>query len=116
MVMAVRRYDEEILNKLLDKYENSLLYTGENRRRQNIGVSVTRELLPEYFDEASGRYEVIHAQLMEAEEKGFLRLAWKNRRVGHILERCVLCPEKADEIYVFLHRCPKMEKENTIIH
>ncbi len=113
--MTVYRYDERILNTLMDKYENSLLYTGENQRHQTISFSVTQKTLPEYFDESSQVFENIHAQLTEMEQKGFLKLVWKNKKVGHILEKCVLCPEKADEIYLYLRRQPKMEKENEIL-
>ncbi|MCD8397719.1 MAG: DUF2220 domain-containing protein [Lachnospiraceae bacterium] len=113
--MAVRRYDEKILNSLLDKYEGSLLYTGKNRRRQTISFAVTKTTLPEYFDEASLQYETIHAQLGELEQKGYIQLAWKNRKPGHILEKCILCPEKAEEIYALLHRLPKAEKEARLL-
>jgi len=113
--MAVRRYDEKILNSLLDKYEGSLLYTGRNRRRQTISFAVTKTTLPEYFDEASLQYETIHAQLGELEQKGYIQLVWKNRKPGHILEKCILCPEKAEEIYALLHRLPKAEKEARLL-
>ncbi len=111
----MRRYDERILNKLLDKYENSLLYTGQNQRRQTISVSITKAVLLEYFDESSMQFETIHAQLTELEQKGYCLLVWKNKKAGHILEKCVLCPEKADEIYAYLNRRPKQEKENRIL-
>ncbi len=109
--MAIRRYDEKILNNLLDKYENSLLYSGLNKRRQTIGFPVNRSTLPEYFDLASGQFDIIHAQLLEAEQMGFVQLVWKNQKAGHILEKCLLNPEKADELYVWLHRKPRAEKE-----
>lgn len=32
----MKRYDEKILNRLLDTYESSLLYTGQNQRKQSI--------------------------------------------------------------------------------
>ncbi|MCD8346736.1 MAG: DUF2220 domain-containing protein [Lachnospiraceae bacterium] len=113
--MAVRRYDEKILNSLLDKYEGSLLYTGKNHRRQTISFAVTKTTLPEYFDETSLQYETIHAQLSELEQKGYIRLVWKNKKPGHILEKSVLCPEKAEEIYALLHRLPRAEKEARLL-
>ena len=111
----MRRYDEKILNRLMDRYENSLLYEGKNRRRQTISVPVTKSILPEYFDEGSVQYEVIHAQLAEMEQKGYLSLVWKNQKEGHILEKCVLCTERADDIYTYLHRLPRKEKERRIL-
>ncbi len=113
--MAIRRYDEKILNHLLDKYENSLLYTGQNKRRQTISFSVNQSTLPEYFDLTSGQFDVIHAQLLEAEQKGFIRLVWKNQKTGHILEKCVLNPEKTEELYAWLHRKPRAKKEAALL-
>lgn len=111
----MRRYDEEMLNKLLDRYENSLLYTGKNQRSQTISVPVTKRLWPEYFDPGNLQFKDIHAQLMEMEQKGYISLVWKNNKAGHILEKCVLHTGRADEIYDFLHRRPKMEKETRIL-
>ncbi len=110
----MRRYDEWILNQLIDRYENSLLYTGENRHAQTISLSITRSTFTEYFDDSFMQYDIVHEQLLEAEQKGYLRLVWKNGKVGHILEKCVLCTEKADEIYAFLHRRSRAEKEHRI--
>ena len=73
----MKRYDEKILNRLLDTYESSLLYTGQNQRKQSIAFSVKRSTLPEYFDETSMQFELVHAQLAEAEQKGFVRLIWQ---------------------------------------
>ncbi len=113
--MEMRRYDEKILHLLLDKYESSLLYIGQNQRNQSISIAITKKTLPEYFDEASMQYDLIHAQLLEQEQKGYLQLMWKNKKIGHILEKCVLCPEKAQEIYHLLHRKEKREKEEAIL-
>ena len=107
----MRRYGEKILHALLDKYENSLLYRGENKRNQTIGFAVKKSTLPEYFDETSQEYAVIHAQLWELEDKGFLLLHWKDGKEGHILERCTLQAEQVSGAYEFLSRYPKREKE-----
>ena len=110
----MRRYGEKILHALLDKYENSLLYRGENKRNQTIGFAVKKSTLPEYFDETSQEYAVIHAQLWELEDKGFLLLHWKDGKEGHILERCTLQAEQVSGAYEFLSRYPKREKEERL--
>lgn len=112
----MKRYDEKILNALLDKYENSLLYTGENKRSQTIGFPVKKNTLPEYFDETSGQYAVIHEQLQELQEKGLVRLVWKGKKEGHILEKCVLVTETAEDAYQWLHRLPKKQKEAQVLN
>ena len=79
----MKRYDEKVLNSLLDKYENSLLYTGQNQRKQSIEFPVKKSTLPEYFDETSMQFELVHAQLADMEEKGFVRLIWRKGKEGH---------------------------------
>lgn len=111
----MRRYGEQILHVLLDKYENSLLYKGENTRNQTISYLVKKSTLPEYFDETSEEYAIIHAQLLDLEEKGFLSLKWKNGKEGHILERCILRTERVEQIYPFLHRRSRREKEERLL-
>lgn len=110
MIEGMKRYDEMILNRLLDKYENSRLYTGENKRNQIIGILVNRTMIPEYFDESSRQYETIHEQLLELEDKGLVKLCWKDNKAGHILERCVLVTEHVEEACRILKRRPKKQK------
>ena len=111
----MKRYDEKILNKLLDRYEGSLLYSGKNQVNISITVPIQRNIIPEYFDESSMQYDVIHEQLEALEEKGYIRLVWKNKKKGHILDKCELMVERADEVYRFLKRKPRDQKEQEII-
>lgn len=114
-ILHVKRYDEKILNNLLDRYEGSLLYSGKNQVNISIFVPIQKRTLPEYFDEAALQFDTIHQQLEALEEKGYIRLIWKNGKKGHILEKCELAVEKADEIYRLLGRKPKQKKEQDIL-
>ena len=114
MAAMMKRYDEYILHKLLDKYENSSLYRGDNKKQVSISFPIDRKTLPEYFDETSVAYDVIHEQLLQAEENGYLRLIWKKRQ-GHILEKCVLVPEKVEDIYALLGRRSRHEKMQDLL-
>ncbi len=114
--LHVKRYDEKVLNKLIDKYERSLLYYGKNQVSQTISIPIQKSVLPEYFDESAMQYEVIHEQLEEMEQKGYIRLIWKNKKRGHILQKCELVEEQAEEIYRYLHRTPKNQKEQEILN
>ena len=110
----MKRYDEKILGLLLDKYENSVLYSGRNQINIKIAVPINKCVLPEYFDETSTHFDIIHEQLEMLEEKGLVRLVWKNKKKGHILEKCELVVEQADIAYVMLHRKPRSGKEQSI--
>ena len=59
----MKRYDEKILGLLLDRYEGSLLYTGDNRVRVSITVKLTKSVIPEYFDQTGTEYIAVDEQL-----------------------------------------------------
>lgn len=111
----MKRYDEKMLNLLLNRYEGSLLYAGKNQVHISISVPVSKKHFPEYFVEGSLEFDVFHEQMEALERKGFLQLVWKNQKQGHILEKCVLCTEQTEEVYKMLRRTPKYEKENKIL-
>ena len=64
----MKRYDEKILGKLLDKYERSLLYSGKNQINRTIFITIQKSILPEYFDESAMQFDIIHEQLEQLEE------------------------------------------------
>ncbi len=109
----MKRYDDRILARLLDRYEGSLLYEGRNQVQVSIAVKLTRAVLPEYFDETCTEYTVIDEQLTALEQEGLIRLDW-GRTSKHIIERCILNVEAADRAYARLHRTPKREKEQKL--
>ena len=110
----MKRYDEKILGKLLDTYERSLLYSGKNQINRSITFSIRSKTLPEYFDESAMQYDTIHQQLEQLETQGYIRLIWKNKKQGHILEKCELVIERLEDAYRLLHRKPKGSKEQEI--
>lgn len=111
----MKQYDQKLLDKLIDRYENSLLYTGQNQLNLTISVPVNKSLFPEYFEEGSLAYDTIHEQLEALENQGLISLQWKKKKAGHILEKCILNTEKADEIYRILHRKSKKEKNDEVL-
>lgn len=71
------QYDNKIVNGLLDSYENSRLFTGENKVNITIDFPFTKKKIPAYFDESSYEYETIHSAMRELEHKGYIRIVWK---------------------------------------
>lgn len=110
----MKRYDERILQLLLDRYESSLLYEDKNKVNISIFVPINKRTMPEYFDETSVAYDIIHEQLHELESRGYLTLEWGKRK-KHILEKCILNVDFADQIYQQLHRTPRKEKEQRFL-
>ena len=110
------QYDKQVINKLLDTYENSLLSIGKNKRTVNIELRFTKTVLPEYFDESSFAYENIHIQLRNLEEKGIIKIIWKGQKVDYVIQKIQLNIERLPEAYAFVHRTPKcnLEEEHQI--
>ena len=106
------RYDEKILNALLDSYEKSVLSRGENKVKVQIAFPFTKRTVPEYFNESSLAYDEIHAVLEETEQKGFLTIVWKKGREGHIIEKVLLNTYSVESVYAYLNRTPKKVNEN----
>lgn len=106
------RYDERILNVLLDSYEKSTLSRGKNKVKVQIAFPFTKKTVPEYFNESSLIFDEIHAVMKELERKEFLTIVWKKGIEGHIIEKVLLNITHIELIYDYLKRTPKEEVEN----
>lgn len=107
------KYEEKILQELLDAYERSRLSRGENRVAVHITFPITKKTMPAYFDENSLAYEEIHGAAGHLEEMGYTRSVWKGGKKNHILQKIVLCDENVDGIYHFLGRVPEKKMQQT---
>ena len=110
----MKRYDEKVLNGLIDRYERSSLMRGTNKVNVSISFPINKRTLPEYFDETSNTYVDIHTQLEALEQQGLIVLVWKGGHQGHILEKCLLQPAKLSDMYIRLGRTARTEKETEI--
>ena len=105
------KYEEKILQALLDSYERSGLSRGENTVAVHISFPITKKTMTIYFDENSLAYEEIHGAAGHLEELGYTCSVWKGGRKNHILQKIVLCDERVDEIYRYLGRVPEKKKQ-----
>lgn len=101
------RYDEQIINALLDKYEKSLLSQGRNRRTVHIDLEMSKKRFPTYFDESSMEYELIHEKAGQLEDKGLISIIWKAGKKGHLIEKLRLNTDNLDNSYEYVNRVPK---------
>jgi len=99
------RYEKYILNNLLDAYENSLLFSGENKVNIHVSFAFTKKNIPEYFDESSAIYEEIHAAIRLLEQKGYIQIKWKKQ--DHIVQKVLLNEKLLEGIYRYVKRVPK---------
>lgn len=65
----MKRYDELLVNRLLDSYEGSALYTESNKNNQRIFFAFNKKNIPDYFDEESTIYEDINQMAMDCSTK-----------------------------------------------
>ena len=105
------QYEKRILHALLDSYESSSLSRGENKVSVHIVYPITRKTMPTYFDESSLAYEDIHAAVKHLEELGYVQAVWKGKKENHILQKVILCEDKAEEVYRYIGRMPKREQQ-----
>ena len=103
------QYDKKIVNKLLDSYESSTLFTGKNKVNVHIAFPFNRSTLPVYFDESSLAYEEIHAAMRRLEQQGLIKIEWKKGKEGHIISKVVLCTEELEKVYASVSRIPKAD-------
>lgn len=75
-------FEKKLLNSLVDSYERSSLARAENKVAVHISFLFRRENIPEYFDESSGEYEVIHAVADQLEKRGFIEIKWRSDKKG----------------------------------
>ena len=101
------QYDKKIVNKLLDSYESSTLFTGKNKVTVHIAFPFNRSTLPSYFDESSLAYEEIHAAMQRLEQQGLITIEWKKGKEGHIISKVLLCTEELEKVYAYVSRIPK---------
>ena len=106
-------YEKEILNYLIDKYEKSKSFTGQNKVSQKFSVKLEKEF-PKYADDAE--YEIftqINEAIQKLLDKNFVSV--KNKKNG-ITDSVSLKTESIDEVYRFLKRKPKIETNQDLLN
>jgi hypothetical protein len=112
----MKKYSNSILNILIDKYERSSLYKGDNAVNVKISFKFTKDALPDYYNEY--KYELkdeINTQCLYLVETGYINLLWKKYQEGNIIEKIELNLEYLDEIYSSIGRVKKSSMEQDAI-
>ncbi len=102
----------KVLSELLDAYENSKTFLGENKNHQTFKVSISK-LFPKYDDDSEfALYKEINQNLDAIKKKGFI--TYKPERSGKIPS--VSLEENAIErIYEYIKRTPKADVNNQLM-
>lgn len=108
----VNKIETKILNTLLDLYERSKTFTGDNVNEQNFRV-VTSKLFSKYDDDSEyALYKEINSNLLLLKTKGFID--YKSERSGKI-KTFSLVKTAISDIYIYLNRQSKADINNQLI-
>ncbi len=113
----MRKYEEIILNSLLDQYERSKSFIGTNGRKQSFQKKVL-DLVPGYDD--SARYDLfktVNDQIAFLEEIGVIeaKRLKRGKFETEVIYSIKLVTEKIDECYRLLGRTPKADLNSELI-
>ncbi len=106
------KYEKTILSCLLDKYERSKSFTGDNKNVQSFSVKLTK-LYPKYGDEAE--YELLkdlNETTAELEQRGFITA---KRKKNGIIDSVCLNTQLLDSVYKYISRIPKADINEKLI-
>lgn len=108
----MRKYKEEILNLLLDKYEKSKSFNGTNIVNQSFSIQLGK-VFPEYSDDSKiAEVQAINTAVDELVEKEWITA--KIRRNG-LLEAVSMRIDALADIYKYLKRKPKKDLHEELL-
>ena len=93
-----------ILNRLLDKFENSKHLSEPNTSRRRVMLRIDKRELPEYQYEDAVVRDAYNAAARELEQQALVRLEWARKQsvlscIVLDLERVAQCYECADRVH-----------------
>ena len=101
----------KVLNELLDLYEKSKTFLGENKNHQTFKVTLSK-LFPKYEDDSEFElYKEINQNLNSLQKKGFITI--KAERSGKI-RSASLEENEIEQIYEYIKRTPKADTNNRL--
>lgn len=101
----------KILNELLDLYEKSKTFLGENKNHQTFKITVSK-LFPKYDDDSEYElYKEINQNLDTLKKKGFITT--KAEKSGKI-HSASLEENAIEQVYDYIKRTPKADRNNKL--
>lgn len=105
------KYEKQILNVLLDKYEKSKSFIGVNRINQNF-TQKTSQLFPKYEDVSEyDLFCAVNESVTALESQNFVRA--KKQKNG-VVQSVALNVDLLEEIYGYIGRTPKSDIVNDL--
>lgn len=108
-------YKRLILNSLLDKFERSKLYLGEDTLNRRVLLKMNKREFPEYDVEVSDIRELVNSIVKELSEKNILDFTWLKYEKNNIIEKVWLGTDNIEEAYLEAERAPKSVRADSIL-
>ena len=106
------RQQRKVLEQLLDSYERSRTFRGDNQVSQSFSVSVGK-IFPKYNDDAEYDYFCqINESMEELCTEGLVTLAYRKKGV---LKKVTLNPDRLDVCYEMLGRMPRRREQEELV-
>ena len=106
------KYEKAILEHLIDKYERSKSFTGDNRIGQSFSVKLVK-LFPKYGDEAE--YDLFCSLNDAVSELESMEYITSKRKKNGIVDTVTLNVQLLDDIYRYISRTPKAQTNEQLI-
>ena len=106
------RQQRQVLEHLLDSYERSRTFRGDNQVSQSFSVSVGK-IFPQYNDDAEYDYFCqINESMEELCAEGLVTLTYLKKGV---LKKITLNPKRLDACYEMLGRMPRRREQEELV-
>lgn len=100
------KYEKQILNALLDKYERSKSFIGKNQVTQHFTLK-PESLFPKYKDDSEFElYCTVNESIDHLEKQGYINV--KKHKNG-VVQTATLIVAKLNDIYTYIDRKPKTD-------
>lgn len=108
----ISKYEKEIINKLLDKFEKSKSFTGDNKVNQSFLVKI-HDLFPKYKDQSN--FEVFKNINDAVDVLVRKELVYAKKSASRLYNNATFNLDKLEEAYDYVDRVPKKDKNNEVI-
>ncbi len=108
----ISKYEGIIINKLLDKYEKSKSFTGQNKVNQKFLVKIS-SLFPKYADHSN--FEVFHGVNESVDilvRKQFVKAKASS---ANVYKDAMLNLDNLEQVYEYVGRIPKKDVNSTLL-
>jgi hypothetical protein len=108
----ISNYEKEIINRLIDKYEKSKSFTGDNKVNQRFTIKIP-SLFPKYNDHSEYElFEALNDSIDTLVKKSYV-IAKANS--AHVYSTVTLNVDELAEIYKYVDRQEKKDINNSIL-